>query len=127
MTYNAIPVRSAAGEALSAVAVGAALPSGTTTSVACYLQKGSDVTWHWGLNNDNSWFVLNGRWITTPYTGLTKFVTDTSRGDLLAAAANAIRYYNMSGYTLESLFAADGIGGYNYPIIANGVELYPKF
>ncbi len=127
MTYNAVPVRAEAGELLSTTASLASLPTGTTTSLACYLQKGASVTWHWGLNSDNSYFVLRGSWITTPYTGLTKFVTDTSVSDLLAAAAKAIEYYKLAGYGVESLFAADGAGGYNYPIVAGGTELYPKF
>lgn len=127
MTTIAVPTRGSVGEVLGMAVPAAAVPAGTTTSLACYVQKGSDVTWHWGLNNDNSYYVLNGNWITTPYTGLTKFVTSASQADLLAAANNAIAYYKLAGYTLQSMFAADSGAGYNYPIVAGGTELYPKY
>ncbi|WP_141841926.1 hypothetical protein [Humibacillus xanthopallidus] len=97
----------------------------TTTSVACYLQKGSDVTWQWGLNADNSYYKLNGYWITTPHTRLQKFVTDTDEAEMMAAANRAIAYYNRTGYSVIGLFAADSSGGYNYPILVGESELYP--
>jgi hypothetical protein len=130
MTFNAIPVRGDAGQVLAAAAPGAPLdaaPTGTTTSVACYLRNGTDVTWQWGLNDDNSWYVLNGQWITTPYSGLTKFVTSAGQGDLVAAANNAIRYYQRTGYTVEAVLAADSSSGYSYPIVSNGLQLFPRF
>ena len=95
--------------------------------MGCYVQKGSDVTWQWGLNSDNSYYVLRGTWVTTPYTGLTKFVTSASQQEMAAAANNAIAYYKLAGYTLQSMFAADGSAGYNYPIVTGGTELYPKY
>ena len=127
MTLNAVPTRGSVGELLAMAAPASAVPTGTTTSLACYVQKGSDVTWHWGLNSDNSYYVLSGKWIATPYTGLTKFVTNASQAELVAAANNAIAYYKLAGYTLQSLFAADSGAGYNYPIVAGGTELYPKY
>lgn len=130
MTFNAIPVRADAGQVLAAATPGApvgAAPTGTTTSVACYLRNGTDVTWQWGLNDDNSWYVLNGQWITTPYSGLTKFVTSAGQGDLVAAANNAIRYYQRTGYTVEAVLAADSSSGYSYPIVSNGLQLFPRF
>ena len=127
MNYNAIPMRASVGELLGAPVGPSSAPSGTTTSLACYLQKGSDVTWQWGLNSNNSYYVLSGAWITTPYTGLTKFVTSASRSELIAAANKSIGYYNRTGYTLQSMFASDGAGSYNYPIVIGGTELYPKY
>ena len=85
------------------------------------------MTWQWRLNNDNSYYALNGYWITTPNTRLTKFVTDTDEDELLAAAKNAITYYNLAGYTVLALFAADKSAGYNYPIIVGDSELYPTY
>lgn len=99
----------------------------TTTSLACYVQNGSKVTWQWGLNDDNSYYALSGYWITTPHTRLTKFVTDTSEDEMVAAANNAIKYYNLAGYTLLAIFAADKSAGYNYPIIVGEDELYPTY
>ena len=127
MTHNAVPVRENPGEVLAQAVPAVAVPSGTTTSLACYVQKGSDVTWQWGLNSDNSYYVLRGAWVTTPYTGLTKFVTSAGQQEMAAAADNAIAYYKLSGYTLQSMFAADSSAGYNYPIVAGGTELYPKY
>jgi hypothetical protein len=97
----------------------------TTTSLACYLQTGSGVTWQWGLNADNSYYALHGYWATTPYTKLTKFVTDTSPDELLAAANRAIEYYKLAGSSVLGIFAADSSAGYNYPIIVGDSLLYP--
>ncbi|MGJ7440369.1 hypothetical protein [Aquipuribacter sp. MA13-6] len=127
MTYNAVATRSIAGQLVGPSALTGGNAGETTTSLACYVEKGSDVTWQWGLNADNSWYKLRGRWITTPFTGLTKFLTSTSEGELTAAANQAIQYYKLSGYTLRGMFAADGAGGYNYPILIGTTELYPKF
>ena len=99
----------------------------TTTSVACYVINGSSITWQWGLNDDNSYYALNGYWITTPHTGLTKFVTDTSVDELLTAANQAIFYNKLTGYTVFAMFAADKSAGYNYPIIVGSSELYPTY
>ena len=99
----------------------------TTTSLACYVQKGTSVTWQWGLNDDNSWFELDGYWIVTPHTKLTKFVTNTDQAELLAAATKAIDYYKLTGYTVVALCAADRSLGFNYPIIVGDAELYPAY
>lgn len=98
----------------------------TTTSIACYIQKGNDVTWYWGLNNDDSYYQLNGFWITTQYTKVQKFVTDTSPEEMLAAAANALKYYNKTDYSVIAVFAADKSGGYNYPIVVGDSTWYPR-
>lgn len=99
-----------------------------TTSVACYFVNASGATaWYWGLNNDNSYFKLNGSWTKTPYTRLTKFVTGTGAGEITAAAEKARSYYNLNGYTLMAAFAADSGSGYNYPLVAGGTELFPLY
>ena len=66
MTFNAIPLRGDVGEVIAAT-VDAVAPAQMTTSLACYVRNGSNITWQWGLNNDNSYYVLRGQWITTPY------------------------------------------------------------
>ena len=100
----------------------------TTTSLACYFVKGGSVTWYWGLNNDNSYYKLNGDWKQTPYTKLTKFFTQTSKTDITTAAAKAQSYYGLDGYSLVGIFAADGSSGYNYPVVLNNTEeLYPAY
>ena len=107
--------------------VEAAVADATTTSLACYFINGSNVTWYWGLNNDNSYYKLNGSWGTTPYTKLTKFFTSTNSSDIGNAAQNAKNYYNLGSYSLFAIFAADSSSGYNYPVVANGQELYPDY
>lgn len=99
----------------------------TTTSVACYVSNGESVTWQWGLNADNSYYTLNGYWIKTPQTGLTKFVTDTSQDEMIRAANRAIDYYKLAGYSVLAMFAADKSAGFNYPIIVGDAELYPTW
>ena len=45
----------------------------------------------------------------------------------MAAANNAIRYYQRTGYTVEAVLAADSSSGYSYPIVSNGLQLFPRF
>jgi hypothetical protein len=85
-----------------------------------------DVTWYWGLNNDNSYYQLNGFWITTQYTKLQKFVTDTSPEEMLAAAQNALKYNNKTDYSVIGVFAADKNAGYNYPIVVGDSTWHPR-
>ncbi len=126
MSEETIPARSNPGESMS-VADEPSVLGGQTTSLACYLRNGTDEKWQWGLNNDNSWYKLNGSWHTTPYTKLTKFLTDTSENEIIGAAKNAIRYYEMAGYEVVAVVAADKKAGYNYPIVVGDKELFPKY
>lgn len=99
----------------------------TTTSLACYFRKANgDVEWQWALNNDNSYYKLNGSWFTTPYTKIQKYMTSTSLADIQSAATAAQTYYNLTGAMLIGIFAADSSAGHNYPIVASGNELYPE-
>jgi hypothetical protein len=105
-----------------------AVASATTTSLACYFSKGGSTTWYWGLNDDNSYYKLNGEWKTTPYTRLKKFFTSTTSSEIRARADKAKSYNNLAGYELVAIFAADSSSGYNYPIVVNNTEeLYPNF
>lgn len=100
----------------------------STSSLACYFSKNGSVTWQWGLNNDNSYYKLNGDWKKTPYTKLTKFFTQTSTSDIMNAAAKAQSYYNLDGYSLVGIFAAESSSGYNYPVVVNSTEeLFPAY
>lgn len=125
MSEDAGSARPEPGEMLAASDLGAA-DGGDTTSIACYFQKGSDVTWYWGLNNDDSYYKLNGSWATTPYTKLQKFFTNTSQGEIIAAANKAMSYYKLDGYGILAIFAATKSAGYNYPIVVGDTELFPK-
>jgi len=105
-----------------------AVATATTTSLACYFSKGDTTTWYWGLNDDNSYYKLNGEWRKTPYTSLRKFFSSTSSSEISARAAKAKDYNNLAGYELVAIFAADSGSGYNYPIVVNNTqELYPSF
>lgn len=99
-----------------------------TTSLACYFQKGSDITWYWGLNSDKSWYGLPGEWQKTPQTKLEKFFTSTNQAAILAACSNSQTYYGLVGYSLMAAFASQKSAGFNYPIIINGnTELWPQY
>jgi hypothetical protein len=125
MSDDADSARPEPGEMLAAGAAATA-DGGDTTSLACYFQKGGDVTWYWGLNNDDSYYKLNGSWGKTPYTKLQKFFTATGQSEIVAAANRAMSYYKLDGYTLLAVLAADKSAGYNYPIVSGDTELYPK-
>lgn len=100
----------------------------TTTSLACYFTNGAKTTWYWGLNNDNSFYKLNGSWYKTPYTKLEKFLVDGgSLEEIDRAAGNAQRYYQLGSWKLLAIFAANTSSGSNYPIVVGDTELYPKF
>ena len=96
------------------------------SSLKCIFQKGTDVTWGWGLNSDKSYFQMRGSWTTTPYTKLEKFFTSTSTADMAAAAEAAKVYYGLVGYDLIGYCAATKASGYTYPIVAGGTELFPS-
>jgi hypothetical protein len=96
-----------------------------TSSLRCYFQKGTAVTWGWGVTSDNAWFKMTGSWTKTPITKLQKFFTTASSSELASAAENALRYYKLVGYTLVGFFAATQGAGGDYPIVSNGTELFP--
>lgn len=108
-------------KAVPAVAAG-------STALVCYFQKGSDVTWKWGLTSDSGWFSLPGEWQTTQYTKLQKFFSTASQSAVTTACSNSATYYGLVGYTVMAAFAADMSAGYNYPIVVGGnTELYPQY
>lgn len=99
-----------------------------SASLACYFQKGNDITWHWGLNSDKSWYSMPGEWKKTTYTKLEKFFATVGQNDITNACSNSQTYYGLVGYSLMAAFAAQKSAGYNYPIIVNGnTELYPQY
>ena len=100
------------------VAIAAPTPAQTYTSVVCYMRNGDDRTWQWGLNADNSWYRLYGRWERTGDTGIQRFLTDASKGDIYAACLNSRNYYNRGNYSFDGTYAADNSLQSNYPIFA---------
>lgn len=99
-----------------------------SSSVACYFQKGSDITWYWGLTGDSAWYQLPGTWQKTPYTKLEKFFSTASQSDITSACGNSSTYYKLVGYTFVAAFAAEKAAGYNYPIVIGGnTELWPQY
>ncbi len=75
-----------------------------TTSLACYLRKGSSTTRHWRLNDDNSYFKLNGEWKTTPNTKLANSSPTHSLGDY-RESDKGLELNNLDGYDLVAIFA----------------------
>jgi hypothetical protein len=97
----------------------------TYTYAACYFQKGDNKTWQWGLKGDDGWYKLNGKWVVTADTKITRFETSTNRNDIVGSCLNSQRYYNKGDYSIVGIYAADSSAGYNYPIYANGQEVTP--
>ena len=97
----------------------------TYTYTACYFEKGDDKTWQWGLNGNNGWYELGGRWVKTNETRIERFETSTNRNDIVGSCINSQKYYAKSDYRISGIYAADKSAGYNYPIYANGQEVTP--
>ena len=89
----------------------------STTSLVCYVGTPGkkDSTWHWGLNDDNSWYALEGSWID----GNTMFQLDgnITMDDLRKAARNSVKYYGPPEATLKALYASDSSLGQNHKIL----------
>jgi len=99
-----------------------------STSLACYFQKGNDITWYWGLTSDSAWYALPGNWQKTTYTKLEKFFSTAAQSDITTACSNSSTYYGLVGYSLLGAFAAQSNVGSNYPIVIGGnTELWPQY
>ena len=126
-TGTPTPNAPATGPDKSPPALKAAADS-NSSYIACYFAKGSEVKWQWGLNTDSSYYQVSGTWFTTPYTKLQKFnAGSVTQSSLQTACTNAQTYYGLLGYNLFAFFAATSNTGSNYPIISNGVELFPMY
>jgi hypothetical protein len=97
----------------------------TTTSVVCYFQKGNHRLWKWGLQSNNSWFVLNGSWQKTRDTRITYFATPTSADTIRQSCRQSRAYYGYGNYTINGIYAANSSLGSNYPIYTGAGELRP--
>ncbi|MBK1987656.1 hypothetical protein A0J48_008925 [Sphaerospermopsis aphanizomenoides BCCUSP55] len=89
----------------------------TTTYVTCYFSNGNQRTWQWGLNPASNWYVLNGRWDRS-HGGITRFVTNTSKHEIIESCRKSQQYYNLNGYRIEGIYAANSSAGSNYEIVA---------
>jgi len=102
----------------------------TYTYTACYFQKGNDlssVKWQCGLQANNSWYQMNGRWIDTPHTKVRTFESEMDRQSVVTSCANSQRYYKLAGYRVIGIYAADQGVGRNYQIYTNnGTQLVSK-
>jgi hypothetical protein len=134
MSKDQNPTRTEPGEVMTTPeaetrppsSIESAVATPTTTSLACYFRKSGSETWYWGLDNSDQYYKLNGEWRPTPYTKIQKFFTQTTKSEIVARAERAKTYYNLEGYELVGIFAADSAVGSNYPIVVNdGEELYP--
>jgi hypothetical protein len=82
----------------------------------CYFKNGSRRVWKWGLNSDNSWFVMSGRWEKNRDTGTWKFYTTTRKSLVESSCKNAKRYYEVAG-NIDGIYAAMTRAGKNYEIV----------
>ena len=102
----------------------------TYTYTACYFQRGNDlssVKWQWGLQANNSWYQMNGRWVDTPHTRVKIFESEASQQAIRTSCANSQRYYQLAGYRVIGIYAADRNVGRNYQIHTdNGTQLVSK-
>lgn len=102
------------------------IASGSESSnTACYFNDNGNISWHWGLAPNNSWYSFPGSWITTPYTKIQKFKTSTSYNEIYQSCEQSQKYYKFNG-NLFAIFAATSGTGNNYPILLGGAELYPE-
>jgi hypothetical protein len=98
----------------------------TTTSVVCYFKKGNDKPfWKWGLNADNSWFVLNGAWQKQEHTKIESFATKTNPNSIRDSCKQSKAYYGYGDYEVVGIYAANSRLSYNYPIYTEDGELRP--
>lgn len=113
--------------AFSAPAFAADPQSGpNSSSVACYFGTLGSHTWKWGLQSDDNWYSMDGHWSTTELTKTQKFFTNVSQSDIVAACANAKRYYKIE-QPFFAAFAATSSVGNNYAIVSQGTQLYPTY
>jgi hypothetical protein len=69
----------------NAAPISAPISGDTYTYTTCYFQKGGNKTWQWGLKGDNGWYKLNGKWVKTDDTKITRFETSTNRNDIVGS------------------------------------------
>lgn len=93
------------------------------TSVVCYFQKDFESpTWQWGLEGNNSWYKLGGRWVAE---GVTRFETSRSREEIVQSCRNSQGYYGHGDKRLIGIYAANSSLGRNYAVYSNGQEVRP--
>jgi len=110
---------------LTPISVGLLTPTSETNAFAaeppysypaCYFKDRGKTVWKWGLNPNNSWFVMSGRWVKNNQTGTWKFFTHTRRSNVVSSCNNAKRYYKVSG-NIIGIYAAQSNRGKNYEIV----------
>ena len=83
---------------------------------ACYFKNGQKRVWKWGLNANNSWFVMPGNWKKNGDTNTWKFYTTRRKSEVELSCRNARRYYNVTG-NIDGIYAAMKSTGKNYQIV----------
>lgn len=110
---------------LTPISVGLLTPTSATSAFAaeppyayptCYFKNGSRRVWKWGLNSNNSWFVMSGIWKKNADTGTWKFYTTTRKSEVESSCKNAKRYYKVAG-NIDGIYAAMKSTGKNYEIV----------
>ncbi len=103
-----------------------------STYTACYFRSGNTETWRWGLQPDNNWYEMAGTWENRRHTGTTYFNPSSASSTAIIQSCIASRnYYELTGYELIGVYAADSAAGSNYSIRVDsgnkidGVEVLP--
>ncbi|MGI2904445.1 hypothetical protein [Tolypothrix sp. VBCCA 56010] len=71
----------------------------------CYFNDNGTRVYKWGLNVDDSWFVMRGHWEKNVDTGNKKFVSDTLEKEVRLSCANSQEYYKVAGNP-DGIYAA---------------------
>lgn len=82
----------------------------------CYFKNGDKRVWKWGLNSDDSWFIMSGSWKKNGDTNTWKFFTSTPKSHVESSCNNAKKYYNVAG-KIDGIYAAMSSRGRNYDIV----------
>jgi hypothetical protein len=110
---------------LTPISVGLLTPTSADTAFAaeppyaypvCYFKNPRGRVWKWGLNSNNSWFVMSGRWEKNRDTDTWKFYTTTRKSHVESSCKDAKRYYGVTG-NIDGIYAAMKSTGNNYEIV----------
>lgn len=96
------------------------------TYIICYFGAVADKNTEWALQPNNDWYIDTGAWQTTPVTGEEKYFTNTAQNTLLQACMQAGVYYGQDA-PVTAYFAQTKNVGNPYPIVSQGVELFPNY
>jgi len=97
------------------------------SNVACYFESvPGTYHWEWGLNTDNSYYTMDGKWFDTPISKVSKYESEAKDYEISASCLNAQTYHKITD-NFVAAFAAVSKFGKNYPIITGYEQMFPKW